>query len=187
VVTYNPASGFFRDDYSPANYGTNAQLNTLLFRAIIPRVPRFSLFPFIELIRTSFSLVTVPTGKGIATRTEFGDMQLFDLVVLPWPESKTGLKLGVGPTFIFPTATSKIAGRGAWQAGPAVGAGLHWRCLVLAGLLFQNPISFAYTSPQSPAAEHNGVPANSTRRVLKGLVCEICRFRPGSMVGAVIP
>ena len=139
---------FFRDDYSPANYGTNAQLNTLIARAIIPRVPRFSFFPCIQLIRPTFSLVTVPTGKGITTLTEFGDTQLFDLAVLPWPDPKTGLKLGIGPTFVFPTATSKIAGQGAWQAGPAVGAaytGVPW---FLAGFLFQNPISFAYTSPQ---------------------------------------
>jgi hypothetical protein len=49
--------------------------------------------------------------------------------------------------FVFPTATDDRAGQGAWQAGPAFGA-IHkgipgW----LLGGLVQNPISFAYTSP----------------------------------------
>ena len=53
--------------------------------------------------------------------------------------------------FIFPTATDKAAGQGAWQVGPTFGAvykGLPW---LLAGCLIQNPISFAYTSPNRPA------------------------------------
>ena len=139
---------FFRDDYTPANYGTNARVNRALVRAIIPRVPRFSLFPFVQLIRPTFQLVTVPTGKGGKTLTEFGDMELFDLAVLPWPEEKIGFKIGVGPTFVFPTATAKAAGQGAWQAGPACGAVYTGHPGLLAGFLLQNPISFEYTSPQ---------------------------------------
>jgi hypothetical protein len=138
---------FLQDAYTPANHGTDAQTNRVIARAIIPRVPRFTLLPFVQLVRPSFSLVTVPTGKGSATRTEFGDMQLFDAVVLPWPSPESGLKIGVGPTFVFPTATDKTAGQGAWQVGPLVGAlykGVPW---LLAGCLIQNPISFAYTSP----------------------------------------
>ena len=52
--------------------------------------------------------------------------------------------------FVFPTATSRSAGQGAWQAGPAMGAvytGIPW---LVMGFLFQNPISFAYTSPRRP-------------------------------------
>jgi hypothetical protein len=137
---------FVRDSYSPANFGTHVQTNQVVARAIIPRVPRFSLFPFIQLIRPTFSLVTVPSPKG-GTRTEFGDMQLFDAAVLPWPSKDTGLKLGLGPMFVFPTATSKSAGRGSWQAGPVIGGiytGVPWFVM---GFLVQNPISFAYTSP----------------------------------------
>ncbi len=48
---------------------------------------------------------------------------MFDIAVLPWPDrQRTGLLIGVGPTFVFPTATSKSVGQGAWQAGPALGA-----------------------------------------------------------------
>lgn len=143
---------FFKDAYAPATFGTHAQTNTAILRAIIPRIPAYSLLPFVQLVRPTFSLVTAPSSRG-GTRTEFGDIELFDLAVLPWPGKETGFRIGLGPTFVFPSATSKSAGQGAWQAGPAfaaVYAGVPW---FLAGFLFQNPISFAYTShdraPQS--------------------------------------
>ncbi len=136
----------FQDVYSPSNYGTEAQTNRLTIRPIIPRIPRFSLLPLVQLIRPSFSLVTVPTGRGSATRTEFGDMQLFDLFLIPWPGRASGLLMGVGPVFVFPTATHKNAGQGAWQVGPAFGAIYRGIPGILLGCLIQNPISFAYTS-----------------------------------------
>ena len=118
----------------------------MIARLIVPRIPRYSLLPFVQLIRPSFSVVTVPEGKGSATRTEFGDMQLFDLAVIPWPGGDSGLLMGVGPVFIFPTATDKSAGQDAWQVGPAFGAIYKGIPGVLLGGLIQNPISFAYTS-----------------------------------------
>jgi hypothetical protein len=138
---------FMQDVYTPENYGTEAPTNRLILRAIIPRVPEFSLLPFVQLIRPSFSLVTVPTGRGSATRTAFGDVQLFDLAVLPGPGRDRGLYMGVGPVFIFPTATDDLAGQGAWQVGPAFGAIYKGFPRFLFGCLIQNPISFAYTSP----------------------------------------
>src|SRR5215470_5898273 len=93
---------FAQDAYTPSNYGTEAQSNKAILRAIIPRIPRFSLLPFVQLIRPSFFLETVPLGRGKGTRTEFGDMQLFDLAVIPWPGRETGLMMGVGPMFVFP-------------------------------------------------------------------------------------
>ena len=78
-------------------------------------------------------------------------MQLFDLAVSPWPSAETGLRFGLGPTFVFPTATSKFAGQGAWQAGPACAAVYTRVPRLLIGFLLQNPISFAYTSPDRPS------------------------------------
>ena len=146
-----------RDSYTPANYGPgpctsqvcfrNAETNQLIVRPIIPRIPPESLLPFAQLVRPTFALVTVPSSRG-GTRTEFGDLPLFDIAVLPWPDrQKTGLLLGVGPTFVFPTATSKSAGQGAWQAGPAFGAIYGGIPGLLIGFVAQNPISFAYTNP----------------------------------------
>ena len=147
-----------RDSYTPANYGPctpraclrNYETNQLLIRPLIPRIPPESLLPFSQLIRPTLAVVTVPSSRG-GTRTEFRDLPLFDIAVLPWPDrQKTGLLLGVGPTFVFPTATSKSAGQGAWQAGPALGA-IYTRIPgLLIGFIAQNPISFAYTSPNRP-------------------------------------
>jgi hypothetical protein len=137
---------FLQDAYTPSNYGTEAQTNRVILRPIIPRIPRFTLLPFVQLIRPSFSLVTVPIGTGSATRTEFGDLQLFDLALIPWPGRGTGLLMGVGPVFIFPTATHETAGQGAWQVGPAFAAIYKGFPGLLLGCLIQNPISFAYTS-----------------------------------------
>jgi hypothetical protein len=60
--------------------------------------------------------------RATMTRTEFGDLPLFDVVVLPWPDrQKTGLLIAVGPTFVFPTATSKSAGKALGRLGPLSG------------------------------------------------------------------
>jgi hypothetical protein len=139
---------FIQDAYTPSNYGTDAQTNRVIVRFIVPRVPRFSWFPFVQLIRPSLSLVTVPEGKGSATRTEFGDMQLFDLAVIPWPGKGSGFVMGFGPVFVFPTATHETAGQNAWQVGPAFGAIYKGIPGILMGFLLQNPISFAYTTNQ---------------------------------------
>jgi hypothetical protein len=138
-----------RDSYSPTNFGTNLQTNQLIIRPLIPRIPPQTLLPFVQLIRPTFALVTVPSSRG-GTRTEFGDLPFFDIAVLPWPRRNTGFLIGFGPSFVFPTATSKSAGQGAWQAGPAVGAIYRGIPGLLVGFIAQNPVSFAYTSPNRP-------------------------------------
>jgi hypothetical protein len=76
---------------------------------------------------------------------------MFDAAILPWPDrDKTGFLIGLGPTFVFPTATSKSAGQGAWQAGPALGGIYTGIPGLLIGFIAQNPVSFAYTSPKRP-------------------------------------
>lgn len=139
-----------RDSYTPANYGTHVETNQAIIRPLIPRIPPNTLLPFNQLIRPTFALVTVPSSRG-GSRTEFGDLPVFDVAVLPWPDrKKTGLLVGIGPTFVFPTATSRSAGQGAWQAGPALGIIYTGVPGLLAGFIAQNPIAFAYTSPHRP-------------------------------------
>lgn len=139
-----------RDSYTPANFGTNVETNQLIIRPLIPRIPPRTLLPFAQLVRPTFALVTVHSSNG-GTRTEFGDLALFDMAILPWPDrNKTGLVIGLGPTFVFPTATSKSAGQGAWQAGPAFGLIYAGVPGLLVGFIAQNPISFKYTSPDRP-------------------------------------
>ena len=152
---------FVQDAYTPANYGTEAAASRVIVRAIVPRVPRFTLLPFVQLVRPSVSLVTVPDPKGRGTHTGLGDMQLFDAEVLPW-HMVDGLRIGVGPTFVFPTATHRTAGQGAWQAGPLFAAlykGTPWLlagCLIQESDLLRSPPSSDRCQPvstlQSPAA-----------------------------------
>ena len=136
---------FVQDAFTPSSFVTEGRANRLIARAIVPRIPKLSLLPFVQLIRPSIQMVTFPTGRGRGTDTAFGDFQLFDLAVLPIDPS-SGLYVGAGPVMIFPTATDDRAGQGAWQAGPAVGAVYKGLPGFIFGGLVQNPISFAYTS-----------------------------------------
>jgi hypothetical protein len=138
-----------QDLYAPAEYGTNAQPNTLQIRPLLAVRPQL-FTPLEQLIRPTFNVVTVPRGKGALTTTALGDTQLLDLFVMPWPNSKETLfRWGVGPYFVFPTSTTQFSGHGAWQMGPA--AAFSFRQipgLNIAGL-FQQATSFAYTSSHS--------------------------------------
>ena len=139
-----------RDSYTPINYGTDIQTNQVIVRPIIPRLPANTLLPLVQLVRPTFDLVTVPSSRG-GSRTEFGDTPLFDVAILPWPNfKKTGLLMGIGPTFVFPTATSRSAGQGAWQAGPTFGAAYYGIPGLLIAFILQNPVSFAYSSAHRP-------------------------------------
>ncbi len=135
-----------KDEYTPAEYGTNAQPNTIQIRSIFAMNP-FLFVPLEQLVRPTIQIVTVPDGKGASTTTGLDDMQLLDLLIMPWPNSKeTDFRWGVGPYFVFPTSSSSRIGKGAWQVGPA--AGFSYRGipgLNIAGLL-QQATSFAYTS-----------------------------------------
>jgi hypothetical protein len=142
-----------QDLYTPQNYSTTAQTNTLQLRPVLPIQP-FAFFPFQQLIRPTLKLQTVATGPCGKTITEFGDMELFDLFVSNWPDpQETGFGWGVGPTFVFPTGRVAKAGSHAWQIGPAGAAVYRGIPHLMAGFLWQEPMSFAYTNssakPQS--------------------------------------
>jgi len=135
-----------KDEYTPSEFGTNAQPNTLTLRGILAVYPRGPL-NLEQLIRPTFQIETKPLGKGAATRTGFGDTQLFDLFVMPWPNSReTGFRWGVGPYFVFPTASWHGAGQGAWQLGPAWAFAYRRIPHLVISALFQQATSFAYTS-----------------------------------------
>ena len=107
-----------QDLYTPRNFQTTAQTNTVQLRPVIP-VESFTLFPFEQLIRPTFEVQTLATSRGSSTITEFADMQLLDLFVSNWPNPKeTGFGWGIGPTFVFPTGRVPQAGKHAWEVGP---------------------------------------------------------------------
>jgi hypothetical protein len=135
-----------KDFYTPSEFGTNSQPNSLLLRGILAIRPHGPL-DLEEIVRPTFQIVTDPLGKGSATRTGFGDSQLFDLFILPWPNAReTGFRWGVGPYFIFPTASWHGAGQGAWQLGPATAFRYRPFPHLVISALIQQATSFAYTS-----------------------------------------
>lgn len=76
--------------------------------------------------------------------TAFGDITLMQLVS-PSPKLAGSWLLGLGPSWIFPTAGSRYTGFGKYQVGPAAIAGYlseKW----IAGALVQNWFSFAGSS-----------------------------------------
>ena len=136
-----------QDFFTPSQFGTNAQPNRLQGRFVLAILPHGPL-KLAQIVRPTFSLVTIPRNKSASTRTEFGDSQLLDLFVMPRSMTEgIDFRWAIGPYFVCPTATSKSAGRGAWQAGPA--AAFRYRPiprLLISGLI-QQATSFAYTSP----------------------------------------
>ena len=141
-----------KDLYTPAEYGTNAQPNTLQLRAIFAIRP-LSFIPVEQLVRPTIKTVTVPDGKRASTTTTYDDIEFLDLFVMPWPNAKeTRFRWGIGPYLVFPTSASDRVGNGSWQAGPA--GAFSYRGipnLNIAGLL-QQATSFAYTSSKSAPA-----------------------------------
>lgn len=74
----------------------------------------------------------LPSGSGSVRRTGIGDIQLAALVA---PKRREGFAFGLGPNFIFPSASDTALGQGKWQVGPAVAAGYvgsAWTAYVLA-------------------------------------------------------
>src|SRR5579863_7307150 len=138
-----------KDLYTPAEYGTNAQPNTVQLRAIFALRP-FLFIPVEQLIRPTMKIVTVPNGKCASTTTTYDDMQLFDLFAMPWPNDReTHFRWGVGPYLIFPTSASDRVGNGSWQAGPALGFSYRGITGLNISALLQQATSFAYTSAKS--------------------------------------
>jgi len=143
----------FQDLYTPRNFQTSAQTNTIQLRPIVP-IEAFSGFPFQQIIRPTLKVQQLATSSSSSTVTAFTDMELFDLFISNWPNPKeTGFGWGIGPTFIFPTGRVPSAGKHAWEVGPAAAAKYLGVPHLMVGFLFQNPISFGYTNssatPQS--------------------------------------
>lgn len=137
----------FLDFYSPGNFQTSAQTNIFLLQPIIPVAP-LSLLPAEQLIRFTFKVSTLATGPSSHPITALGDTQMYDLFQGKWSQiERWKLRLAIGAIGVFPTATDRRAGASAWQAGPAAGISFAGVPDFWAGLLVQNPISFAYTRP----------------------------------------
>lgn len=125
--------------YTPNNFGAFGSSNQFLIKPIHV-FEKSCYLPFDQIVRAKIPIETKPKTSSSASTGGLSDIQLFDLVVLL--DKKWG-RLGVGPIFIFPTASRLSTGQGKWQAGPALGfsylAVPKWQFAFLA----QNPLSFA--------------------------------------------
>jgi hypothetical protein len=92
--------------------------NNLNFQPVLPIGLTDDLNLITRPVIQVYNSVPVTNAAGQETRaTAFGDWVQLELVS---PVHSGNWLLGVGPTFIFPTATSYFTGQGKWQAGPAV-------------------------------------------------------------------
>jgi hypothetical protein len=67
-----------------------------------------------------FETAPLGPGSGDDRKSGFGDIQLVSIL---GPSRTSGWLWGIGPTFIFPSASNDALGQGKWQAGPAAVAG----------------------------------------------------------------
>jgi hypothetical protein len=100
--------------------------------------------PYIELFNSQpHPLPGNPTE--LDRTTAFGDITLLQLLV-PRREWVGNWLLGLGPTWIFPSGTSRWTSSGKWQVGPAAVLGYLSEKWILAGLI-QNWESFGGSGP----------------------------------------
>jgi hypothetical protein len=139
-----------QNSYAPAFKGAlHGQGNSFAIAVTMP-LPEYRLLPLPQL-----SLLTIPAATTLpiadGSSTGFGDLRFLDIAII---NARHRILLGVGPTFVFPTANQPATGQAKWQAGPAAAlafAPQRW----LVGVLAQNAISFA-GDPDRPKAKRVG-------------------------------
>jgi hypothetical protein len=142
-----PISNIFQvrlqDTYLPEFTDVAGRGNVLTLSMTMP-LPAYRMIRRPQLSVLSMpAAVTSPGGT-----TGFGDMRFVNIVVVgPGPR----LSWGVGPTFVFPTASEPTTGQGKWQLGPAAAVALVDKRWTL-GVLAQNPISFAGDREREPTS-----------------------------------
>ena len=145
-----PISSLFQirlqDSYAPAFQGQLRGQGNFFSIAVGMPLPAYRLLPLPQLsLLTIPAAVTLPLPLG--SSTAFGDIRFVDIAVI---DAGHSLLFGIGPTFVFPTASDMTTGQGKWQIGPAAAIAFVPRRWLL-GVLAQNPISFAGDSTR-PAA-----------------------------------
>lgn len=131
--------------YTPQNFRSSAQTNVALIQPIVP-IARLSLLPVEQIIRLTVKLSTTATSPAGHTVTGLADIQLYDLIQSQWPHlDRWNVRWAIGTTLVFPTASDRKNGAGAWQMGPAAALAFAGVPNLWVGVLIQNPISFAYS------------------------------------------
>jgi len=120
-------------DVEPAYIGSfQPQMPVNLSRFGLERFAWAEDFNVITRVIVPF-ISTQPLEPGDGDRRSgFGDIQLGSVLA---PSRSYGWVWGIGPTFIFPSASDDALGQGKWQAGPAAVAGYltnDWNAYVVA-------------------------------------------------------
>jgi len=129
----NPVSSLWSITFQQNNYrvklapGLGTRWNSNLnFQPVLPVAVSDDWNLITRPVITLFDSVPHPDPGtmplDIDRTTSFGDSVLLELLS-PSPKLAGNWLLGLGPTFIFPTAGSDWTGQGKWQIGPAALAG----------------------------------------------------------------
>ena len=146
----NPISSLWSIAFQQNNYmldmgpGRNSHWNSNLnFQPVLPVALTSDWNLITRPVITLFNSVSHPDPHNPADMertTGFGDTVLMEMFS-PSPKLAGNWLLGLGPTFIFPTASSDWTGQGKWQAGPAALVGYLSKKWIL-GAFVQNWTSF---------------------------------------------
>lgn len=143
---------------NPHHWNSNLQLQPLLPVSLTknwnlitrPIFQLFSSTPYPKLVvNPSTHRPQVETDRT----TGFGDTTLLEMLS-PGPGVVGKWLLGLGPTFIFPTASTKWTGQGKYQAGPAAVLGYLSKKWIF-GVFVQNWTSFAGGRSRADTNEMN--------------------------------
>jgi len=123
----------FQDAFFPSIRHVDGETNTTTLGITMP-LPAYRLLPFPQLSLLTIPAVVKPPNASVG----FGDLRFVDVAIL---DAGHKVLFGIGPTFVFPSASRPETGQGKWQVGPAAAIAYspeQW----LVGVLAQNPISF---------------------------------------------
>jgi len=158
----NPVSSVWSISFQQNNYlldieGKEDRWNSNLnFRPVLPVTLTRDWNLITRPVVTVFNSMPHPNPRNpadVETTTGFGDTILMEMLA-PTPRLAGKWLLGIGPTFIFPTASSDFTGQGKWQAGPAVVVGYLSEKWIL-GAFVQNWTSFAGDSNRPDVNQMN--------------------------------
>lgn len=164
----NPISGIWSISLQQNNYlvdieGKKDHWNSNLnFQPVLPVALTKNWNLITRPVLTVFNSVPYPNPRNpaeIKRTTGLGDT-IFMEMFAPGPRLVGKWLLGIGPTFIFPTAFSDFAGQGKWQAGPAAVVGYLSEKWIL-GAFAQNWTSFAGDSNRPDTNQMNLQPIAS--------------------------
>lgn len=146
---------------SPGPGASDRWSSNLIFQPVMPVAidERWNLItrPVVPLFVSTPRPAPEPGDPGhVGRSTAFGDVTLLQLVS-PSPELAGNWLLGLGPTWVFPTANSDFTGQDKYQVGPAALVGYLSEKWIL-GTLAQSWWSFAGSDLREDVAQLNVQP-----------------------------